>query len=293
MRQKRAKVYRKLMTMYQDTFGFRTPFQILCDASFCLEGTRTGLFTLSNTAKIMAKLVQESSTLMITQCCIKELYKLDQDAPDAIALSKTFSRRYCNHKEPLAGDQCIASVIGSENKTRYLVASQSDSLRSRLRRLPGVPLIHIKRAVLVCEPPSDATMSKKAEMEDASLHPQKRELPGGQEAEEAPPMKKRKGAKGPNPLSVKKKKVKEPLPRKSVNSGAERSTGPRPQQSDSEEGFADDGGVFNGVDDTNSDSGGEEVSQQPTPGVIDGQRKSRKRKRRKGGATAPIAPFPG
>lgn len=120
---------------------------------------------------------------MITQCCIKELFELGQDASDASALAKTFSRRYCNHKEPLAGDRCTASVIGkesflrsrgpvsptnlalgSENKTRYVVASQSDPLRARLRRIPGVPLIHIKRAVLVCEPPSDATMSKKTEV---------------------------------------------------------------------------------------------------------------------------------
>lgn len=56
-------MYRKLMTMYQDTFGFRTPFQILCDASFCLEGTRSGLLTLGNTAKLMDKLVQGQSTL--------------------------------------------------------------------------------------------------------------------------------------------------------------------------------------------------------------------------------------
>lgn len=63
MRQKRAKVYRKLMTMYQDSFGFRTPFQILCDASFCLEGARTGLLAVKNTAKLMDELVQGPCTL--------------------------------------------------------------------------------------------------------------------------------------------------------------------------------------------------------------------------------------
>ncbi|KAG8882970.1 hypothetical protein FRB97_007457 [Tulasnella sp. 331] len=279
MRQKRAKLYRKLMTMYQDAFGFRTPFQILCDVSFCLEVTRSGLLTASNAAKLMDKLVQGPSTLMITQCCIRELYRLGQDVPGSAVLAKSFSRRYCNHEDPLTGDQCVASVIGCENKTRYVVASQSDPLRARLRRIPGVPLIHIKRAVLVCEPPSDATMSKKTEMENASLHPKKRELPEELKADEGPPSKKRKGPKGPNPLSVKKKKVRDPMPRKtSGNESGE---------------FVLDGAaaheleIFAGVDDDEYSDGVKddgETPQQTTPGVIDGSRKSRRRKRRKGGA---------
>lgn len=35
MRQKRAKTYKKLMELYSRTFGFRQPYQVLIDASFC------------------------------------------------------------------------------------------------------------------------------------------------------------------------------------------------------------------------------------------------------------------
>ena len=35
MRQKRAKSYRKLMSLYHINFGFRQPYQILVDADMC------------------------------------------------------------------------------------------------------------------------------------------------------------------------------------------------------------------------------------------------------------------
>lgn len=114
-------------------------------------------------------------------------------------------------------------------------------------------------------------------MEDASLRPQKRELPEEVEVGEAPPTKKRKGAKGPNPLSMKKKKVKEPAPRKKEASV-------KSPQPGSDEDTAEAAEIFTGVEheDYSDDSENEqEKSQQDTPGVIDGPRKSRRRKRRK------------
>ena len=35
MRQKRAKTYKRLMELYSRSFGFRQPYQVLVDSSFC------------------------------------------------------------------------------------------------------------------------------------------------------------------------------------------------------------------------------------------------------------------
>lgn len=35
MRQKRAKAYRKLMSLYSMSFGFRQPYQVLVDSEMC------------------------------------------------------------------------------------------------------------------------------------------------------------------------------------------------------------------------------------------------------------------
>lgn len=147
---------------------------------------------------------------VITQCCIHELYLQGKSQQSAVDLAKTFERRKCNHREPIRGDDCIASVVGETNKHRYVVATQSQPLRVRLRSVPAVPLVHINRAVMVLEPPSDITIKTKeaAEEQDLHLNPSELDLVGGLDAD--PAKRKRRGPKGPNPLSVKKKQVVQP-----------------------------------------------------------------------------------
>jgi U3 small nucleolar RNA-associated protein 23 len=52
-------------------------------------------------------------------------------------------------------------MLGPTNKHRYVIASQSGPLRSMLRTIPAVPIIHINRSVMILEPPSDATITAK------------------------------------------------------------------------------------------------------------------------------------
>ena len=52
--------------------------------------------------------------------------------------------------------------LGDSNKHRYVVATQSLTLRGRLRAIPAVPLVHVTRSVMILEPPTDATLRAKA-----------------------------------------------------------------------------------------------------------------------------------
>ncbi|KAI0735249.1 Fcf1-domain-containing protein, partial [Earliella scabrosa] len=203
MRQKRAKAYRKLMSLYSMSFGFRQPYQVLVDSHMCTDAVahKTEL------AKQLGVVLQGTVKPMITQCCIHELYLQWKTHQPAIDLAKTFERRKCNHREAIPGDDCVASVIGETNKHRYVVATQSQELRQKLRAIPAVPIVHMNRSVMILEPPSDATLRAKALAEEQALHPTAPEaakLPTAAPSE--PPKKKKKGPKGPNPLSVKKKK---------------------------------------------------------------------------------------
>ncbi len=54
----------------------------------------------------------------------------------------------------------ICLVPGEENCHHFLVASQDQELRRKLRRLPGVPLMHIIKNTVVLEKPSDRTVDK-------------------------------------------------------------------------------------------------------------------------------------
>jgi U3 small nucleolar RNA-associated protein 23 len=186
----------------------------------------------------------ELSTV-ITQCSIRHLYTLsprEHPHKDAIIdLAKRFERRRCNHhelEEPLSEKECLEAVVihNSENKHRYCVATQGGDIRAMLRAVPGVPLVYISRSVMIMEPmaPISAMRRERGEREKfragiKDIRPKgaaagnKRKWPlegeeeegaeggggkgeGDNEGGEEKKKKKRRGLKGPNPLSVKKKK---------------------------------------------------------------------------------------
>lgn len=133
---------------------------------------------------------------------------------------------------------------GDKNKHRYVIATQSQLLRNHLRTIPAVPIVHIKKSVMILEPPSETTLSVKAEVrlstpnllcrrlttlnddrfphgpsfcpqaEESALHPTTPERGTLPVAPSKPDtlVRRKKKAKGPNPLSVKKKKAKQPPP---------------------------------------------------------------------------------
>ncbi|KAF8167929.1 Fcf1-domain-containing protein [Crassisporium funariophilum] len=204
MRQKRAKAYRKLMHLYCMSFGFRQPYQVLVDSEMCKSAVAQKL----DFVKQLYTVLQGEVKPMITQCCIHELYLQGKEQQPAVDLAKTFERRKCNHREAIPGDECLSSVIGDKNKHRYVIATQSHPLRVKLRTIPAAPIVHINRSVMVLEPPSDVTLRVKEANEEQTLHATAPELASaGPSSNSEPPRKSRKGPKGPNPLSVKKKKA--------------------------------------------------------------------------------------
>eukprot|EP00903_Cladosiphon_okamuranus_P014950 g13838.t1 len=111
----------------------------------------------------------------------------------------------------------IVATIGAANEGKYLVASQDENLRVRLRRVPGCPLVFVSRTVLVMEQPSGKS---KAEFEKAERKKsagtteeegrvlsilKKREREQRERERASQPRKRlKKKASAPNPLSVKK-----------------------------------------------------------------------------------------
>ncbi|KAF9240950.1 Fcf1-domain-containing protein [Melanogaster broomeanus] len=201
MRQKRAKTYRKLMSSYCLSFGFRQPYQVLVDSDMCRLATESRV----DLHKQLSTVLQGDIKPMITQCCIHELYLLGKSQQAAVDLAKSFERRKCNHREVVPGDECLASVVGDSNKHRYVIATQSTSLRAKLRLIPAVPIVHINRAVMVLEPPSDITLKTKQQNEEQALEPSVAERATLPSQSPSDPPRRKKGPKGPNSLSVKKK----------------------------------------------------------------------------------------
>lgn len=194
---------------------------------------------------------------VITQCEIRKLYA-DKDQPGvnaAIELAKTFERRRCGHHpdqypKPLETIECMQSVVDpkstGENKHRYVVASQSLDVRRMLRGIRGVPLIYIKRSVMILEPMADESVQIREREEKRKFRAELKKPLGKRKREDkddknegevdgdgsdshnenkaAPTSgsekkpKKSRGVKGANPLAMKKKKA-QTLPKKPATGG--------------------------------------------------------------------------
>lgn len=165
--------------------------------------------------------------------------------------ARNFERRRCGHhtfEEPLSEFECIKSVVDPKdshtNKFKLVVASQDDKIRTVMRGIPGVPLIYIKRSVMVMEPMGGATEQVKERDEKSkfraglkgsrgagatsSLKRKRDDLEGVNDArvnmiddivpeldadltnntQKEKKRRKAPGPKGPNPLSMKKAKSK-------------------------------------------------------------------------------------
>ncbi|CAK7214345.1 hypothetical protein SCUCBS95973_002112 [Sporothrix curviconia] len=246
MRAKRSKQYKKLIQQYQLHHGFREPYQVLVDADLVHDAER---FTMDLQASL-ERTLHGKVKIMITQCCIRHLYSKNKEPGinRAIDLAKTFERRRCGHRpddfaEALSTLDCLSHVVDEkgrgENKHRYIVATQDQSVRRYMRTVSGVPLIYINRSVMIMEPMSETTAQVGASAERAKFRSELRKAAGekrkrddedgdnnedgdsdGDDASgdngdgkttkddktEEKKKKKAFGVKGPNPLSMKKKK---------------------------------------------------------------------------------------
>lgn len=96
---------------------------------------------------------------------MSRLYAGGPEAQQAVDLAKTFERRKCNHWQMKdTDDECISGIVGDDNRFRYVVATQSVGLRKTLRKVLGVPLVFEKRAVVLLEPASDASVGRRTEV---------------------------------------------------------------------------------------------------------------------------------
>jgi U3 small nucleolar RNA-associated protein 23 len=218
MKVKRYKKVGRYLAFYKNHFGFKAPFLILIDGTFCQMALKFKI----NLADQMPRYLQDKVKMLTTVCVVTETEKLGPALYGAQKIVKQFDTLSCGHeKNPISAADCLLSLIERDNnRGHYLLATQDSALTSKVRRLPGSPVIYLKHNAINFEKPSDASNRIAEEQLAADVRPKdhemdtlkslKRQALG--EPEEKPPKKKRKGPKGPNPLSCKKKKVKSPAP---------------------------------------------------------------------------------
>ncbi|XVF57677.1 hypothetical protein PTKIN_Ptkin07bG0001300 [Pterospermum kingtungense] len=246
MRFKKQKRHRKAVRFFSVCFGFRQPFKVLCDGTFIHHLLHNDLTPAD---EALSNCLSSSVKLFTTSCVLAELKKLGASQSASFQAACKLAIARCDHEKRVGAEACIAEVIGEHNSEHFFVATQDADLRKKLQKVPNAPLIFGLRNALFLEQPSKfqrefvksseekrlhmtqkeskalekrtTSVSANADTEDPSdeeglgchnpgLQPHNTRNYSGKERDVRDRVRfKRKKAKGPNPLSVKKKKSRE------------------------------------------------------------------------------------
>lgn len=202
--------------VYEKYFGFRQPYQLLVDAAMCTASLRHKFDLKERLGLLLGGPVK----LMVSSCVMDTLRAIAKAAPeDAIATGAPFvarrlELRRCHHSPAVSVCDCFTQLLGEANINRYGIVTSEDPIKEAARKIPGVPLIYLERTFPLLEAPTKSTLKRTEQLEEEKLHVSKREIAvikrslGEEiepETEKSEPQHKRRKAKGPNPLSMKKK----------------------------------------------------------------------------------------
>ncbi|XP_050442964.1 rRNA-processing protein UTP23 homolog [Adelges cooleyi] len=218
MRLKRHQKAERNINFYCVNFGFRKPFQILVDGTFCMASAQNRVQLREDIPKYLGGEVK----LLTTQCVIIETEALGAAVRPAMHIVKSFGIHKCGHsKKTISGANCIASMTKENMNTRYIVATQDKALQNILYHLPAVPVMYFNGLSIILKAPSPASLVQAKERkqsrfqltehENKVLTSMKNSTTGivtstTEDSTSYPGVFTR--AKGPNPLSCKPKKKK-------------------------------------------------------------------------------------
>ena len=115
------------------------PYQIICDTNFIN-------FSIKNKLDVKQALLDcllAKTTPYVTECIIAELEKLGAKYRVALQIVKNnFEVLPCSHKGTYA-DDCIVDRISRHRC--YMVGTCDKELKGRIRKIPGIPIVYIKR----------------------------------------------------------------------------------------------------------------------------------------------------
>lgn len=209
MRINRQRKVNKILKFYFNNFGFKKPFRILLDGTFCNAALQSKI----NINDQLVKYLSGEIKVVTTPCAILEVEKLGPAVYGAMLILKQFPVHQCGHKTPVLATKCLKTMIASSNENKYMLATQDRDLQEFARKIPGVPLIFIFNKAPTLDTPNEMSLFKAnqhvhqccaiSQTETETIQKMKEVL---LEPTSTPFIKRKRKAKGPNPLSCKKKK---------------------------------------------------------------------------------------
>ncbi|VDM61283.1 unnamed protein product [Angiostrongylus costaricensis] len=196
MKVKRIKRANRILTFFKYNYNFVPPFRVLVDGTFC----KAALANKINLREQLPKYLGGDVEIVTTKCVLAELEILGSPVYGALVICRQFVVDICPHTPCRKPAECLAHLArrAANKGTRYIIATNDDSLADKLRTIAGTPILYIKYNAILLD--RDVVEVKDHQSDIDTLKAIKAAVFG----EPLVRIKKRKGA---NPLSCKKKKL--------------------------------------------------------------------------------------
>ncbi|XP_069110309.1 rRNA-processing protein UTP23 homolog [Argopecten irradians] len=207
---KRQKRVRKLISFYKNNFGLNAPYNILVDGTFC----KSALTFKVNISDQMPRYLEGEVNVLTTECIKAECAAFGTLLYGPLKILQQFNVQHCKHSKPVKAARCIQSIVKKAKGGQLIVATQDHELREQLREShPGVPLLFMAYNAINMESPTELSKGTAEKELQARIAPSEHQMDVIKKLKvqtfgEEPVKKKfkKKGPKGPNPLSCKKSK---------------------------------------------------------------------------------------
>jgi len=244
MKVKRIRAVKKILNFYKNNYSIAPPYRILVDGTFCHTALKVKVNiadelpkylggsgstnasdevvkcrddeTIGSSAhdKLNSSTTPSQFEILTTNCCLKELEKIGSPVYGALNILRQFALKPCGHVEPIPAIHCLLSILKKGNPGKFLLSTVDPDLTEKARKIAGVPLIFLHGSTMVLEKPTNKSVeiaeeeTKNSVVVDTEIERLK-ELKRKEGLIKDPirKVRKKKKAKGPNPLAMKKKKT--------------------------------------------------------------------------------------
>ncbi|GLH04968.1 rRNA-processing protein UTP23-like protein [Gryllus bimaculatus] len=150
----RYKKVHRYMNFFRNSYGFRLPYQILIDGTFCVAAKKGKV----NIAEQLPKYFGGPVKILTTQCVILETENFGKQLFSALVIVKQFKHHRCGHEgKPIPAFECLMSMLGAKNENRYIIATQDFILQKAASHIPGVPVLYLHEQTPTLKPPSETS----------------------------------------------------------------------------------------------------------------------------------------
>ncbi|KAK5977545.1 hypothetical protein GCK32_004755 [Trichostrongylus colubriformis] len=155
VKKQRLKRANRILTFFKYNYKISAPFRVLVDGTFC----NAALANKINLREQLPKYLGGDVEIATTKCVLAELESLGSPVYGALVIARQFEVDVCPHTPTRPAAECLAHLArrATKGKTKYIIATNDDSLSEKLRTIAGTPILYIKYNAILLDRVSEVS----------------------------------------------------------------------------------------------------------------------------------------